>query len=289
VTASDRREIIKAALRARARIAGGDEQCFCIFDGVQAAGVDVRFLALDSLEGMYCKSVPPTAIISSRRPEGRQRFTCAHEFGHHALRHEASLDPIVATSASMGRHPNEIAADLFAALLLMPTSLVQLLFRRLQREPERASALDVFAVASAIGVGYSTLVTHMRFTLGIISAEQEERLSKASPRSIRASLQIPEGAQLLVICSGCWAGRPLDVPAGGYVLAHGRQAEALITLPGLERNATLVEGALFRAATVGTYQGSHATQVPFVRVYEPGFQGRAVFRFIGKAESDEGV
>jgi Zn-dependent peptidase ImmA (M78 family) len=81
----------------------------------------------------------------------RQRFTLAHELGHHLLRHadtfHLDLGGDLAPNAT-GGHPNydwraERAANEFAASLLMPASMV----RR-----AAATATDVAALASQFKV-----------------------------------------------------------------------------------------------------------------------------------------
>jgi hypothetical protein len=65
----------------------------CIYDLVESAfgdEIDLRFQPLKSLEGMYSRQHDGTGIIiiSSDRPSGRRRYTCAHELGHHLFKHQ---------------------------------------------------------------------------------------------------------------------------------------------------------------------------------------------------------
>ena len=66
-------------------------------------------------------------VVHSGHPRPLQRFTAAHEYGHHVLGHSHSLD----TQAEIEGQPTdaadplaEIAAQAFAGALLMPLHLV---------------------------------------------------------------------------------------------------------------------------------------------------------------------
>jgi Zn-dependent peptidase ImmA (M78 family) len=87
----------------------------------------------DELSGMaFLSGASKYIVVNSRHHPNRQRFTIAHECGHHLL-HDDLLrkgvhvdkgvlkrDPL----SSSGRDLNEIAANAFAAELLMPRALV---------------------------------------------------------------------------------------------------------------------------------------------------------------------
>jgi Zn-dependent peptidase ImmA (M78 family) len=71
------------ALRIRASVHVKPWDAIDIFDLTQQLGVEVRFAKISSMEGMYLRQSAPTILIASERPAGRQRFSCAHELGHH--------------------------------------------------------------------------------------------------------------------------------------------------------------------------------------------------------------
>jgi hypothetical protein len=67
-----------AALRVRQKgQIDADDPC-SVFDLADKLGVEVRFAALPSAEGVYSPG-KPVIVVSSLRPPGRQSFTCAHE------------------------------------------------------------------------------------------------------------------------------------------------------------------------------------------------------------------
>jgi len=72
----------------------------CVYDVAQSLGIEVRFVGIPSLEGMYWKKSPATILLGAERPAGRQSFTCAHELGHHIFNHGNKIDGVL-----MGRPP----------------------------------------------------------------------------------------------------------------------------------------------------------------------------------------
>lgn len=71
---NDRRSIARramsAALRTRLASGYGLEEPICVYDLAEKLGIEVRFLDLPSMEGMYAPGSPPSIIVSSRCPGG---------------------------------------------------------------------------------------------------------------------------------------------------------------------------------------------------------------------------
>jgi Zn-dependent peptidase ImmA (M78 family) len=67
----------------------------------------------------------PFILLNSSEPVVRQRFTLAHEFGHHCLHHGDMLDERIAWDAT---DPKEAAANAFAAEFLVPVAALNLWF-----------------------------------------------------------------------------------------------------------------------------------------------------------------
>ena len=87
----------------------------------------------DDISGMLFRDGENTIIgINSAHANARQRFSIAHEIGHLALhkRNKLFIDKVVKINfrdnkSSMAIDPNEIAANAFAAELLMPRDFVR--------------------------------------------------------------------------------------------------------------------------------------------------------------------
>ena len=99
----------------------------------------VRPVAIAKHYGIVCKETSPEAlrgaagrimaidgrvyiVISSADPPQRKRYTILHELGHYLLGHLGNTP--LSRSYSSIRPPNEIAADKFAADLLMPACVL---------------------------------------------------------------------------------------------------------------------------------------------------------------------
>jgi len=74
----------------------------------------------------------PFILVNAADPVVRQRFTLAHEFGHHRLHHGDVLDERIVWDAT---DPKEMAANAFAAEFLVPVAAVSLWFEA-HEQPE---------------------------------------------------------------------------------------------------------------------------------------------------------
>lgn len=123
-----------------------------IEDLIEGCGVQVLAWDFQDIDGLVLELGMGAVIwVNKQQARTRQRFTLAHELGHHLLRHtdtfHLDLGGDLAPNAT-GGHPNydwraERAANEFAANLLMPTSMV----RR-----TAATVSDVAALASRFKV-----------------------------------------------------------------------------------------------------------------------------------------
>jgi Zn-dependent peptidase ImmA (M78 family) len=92
----------------------------------------VRMALGDDISGMLVtKGGKTTICIAKDQHSNRQRFTIAHEIGHHRLRHlfageHVHVDRVIMRNArsSEGTDLREIEANQFAASLLMPEEMV---------------------------------------------------------------------------------------------------------------------------------------------------------------------
>ena len=190
---NDRRAIARqamvAALRTRLSAGYGLEHAVCVYDLAEKLGVEVRFLDLPSMEGMYSSTASPTIIVSSLRPPGRRAFTCAHELGHHNRSNAVEIDELVEQWDRPRFDPREFAADCFAGALLMPKMAVSRAFAIRGWSMEDCTPEQAFMVAGYFSVGYTTLVHHLRSALqgpightgpGAAKGQSSARLSRCS-------------------------------------------------------------------------------------------------------------
>lgn len=111
-------------------------------------GIDLyREEFVEEIDGLYLRlpDAPPVIAINSSylKPPGRQRFTAAHEIAHHLLcRNIISKSRLFyIDSVKTRKTVLERACDRFAALLLMPESIVRQWFEELSANRENRVAI----------------------------------------------------------------------------------------------------------------------------------------------------
>ncbi|MFM0389645.1 ImmA/IrrE family metallo-endopeptidase [Paraburkholderia dipogonis] len=100
-----------------------------VFAAIKAFKITVLFRPLEGLLGAYVPT-PNSAgmLVTTQRDHHVQRFTAAHELGHHVLEHRTvSLDiniGYVGRGERTGHDHQELEADSFAAEFLLPKWLI---------------------------------------------------------------------------------------------------------------------------------------------------------------------
>lgn len=100
-----------------------------VYETIARLGVPLFFTKLDGLLGAYYRDPAPGVLITTQRPLNQQRFTAAHELGHHYLGHMPSLDDEsilrrAPFEARPGDNLQEVEAEAFAAAFLLPRWLL---------------------------------------------------------------------------------------------------------------------------------------------------------------------
>ena len=184
------REAVLAAeyVLAEAGIAPGER--VPIFDLIEDRGIWLSFEpGLDRLLGLYQRIGNASGIaINPARPMTLQRFTAAHELGHHELGHESHFDAEANISESV-HDPKEIQAQTFAASLLMSELAVEtrLEHRGHSSDSPDLNATDVYLISAELGVSYQAAVTQLRALLKISFAQARE-FAKQSPLRLKQEL-----------------------------------------------------------------------------------------------------
>ncbi len=160
-----------------------------VFRIIDHAGIWLMFQPLGRLFGAYERVGSTSGIlINSNHPVSLQRFTAAHEYGHHVLGHESQLDEEAQIEHS-GRTDVEIAAQAFAADFLMPLQLVNLTLRNLRFsiKPAQLSALDVYRLALEFGASYAATIRQL-VALKKLDHRHALSLRKKQPITIKEEL-----------------------------------------------------------------------------------------------------
>ena len=156
-----------------------DDQRFAIFEQIDTAGIWLMFQPLRKLYGFYQRIGDVAGIvINSGHPTTLQRYTAAHEYGHHVLGHTASLDSheeIAGTPPDNDNVLQEIAAQAFAGALLMPLHLVHRVARELEVDLHRCEPRDVYSLSLRFGVSYLAMRTQLR-TYKLVTPEEYVQL-----------------------------------------------------------------------------------------------------------------
>jgi hypothetical protein len=272
------------ALRIRAEVHAKPWEAIDVFDVAQQLGVEVRFTKISSMEGMYLRQDAPVILIASERPAGRQRFSCAHEIGHHAFGDGTRVDELFDPSSGAVRHDDEIRADMFAGMLLMPKSAVDHALSVRKLNPATANPVEFYRVACWLGVGYSTLAGHLHYALRAITQERFATVDRFTPKAIRESVLGKSTSEELIIVDERWSGRPVDAAVGDLLmLPPGTSTEG----PFCEKRAVLTHGVLYQAVTpgIGRFE-SPSGWAAFVRVSRKHYEGRSIFRHLEEVKYD---
>jgi hypothetical protein len=285
---SNRQALAKSAatraLRIRAEVHAKPWEAIDVFDVAQQLGVEVRFTKISSMEGMYLRQDGPLILIASERPAGRQRFSCAHELGHHAFGDGTRVDELLDPNSNKVRPGDEIRADMFAGMLLMPKSAVEHAFSVRKLNPATANPVEFYRIACWLGVGYSTLAGHLHYALRAITQERFAAVDQFTPKTIRESIFGQPMSEDLNIVDEQWCGRPVDGAVGDLLLLP---PDTSIEGPFCEKRAALTHGVVYQAVApgIGRFE-SPSGWAAFVRVSRKYYEGRSMFRHLEEVEYD---
>lgn len=180
---------IRAALREHQRIGTDLTRRVEVFDVIEDERIWLLFQRLRNLYGAYRRYGDAAGIIiNSQHPLTLQRFTAAHEYGHHVLGHDMSADD--ETRIFRRSHdPREVAAQAFAGEFLMPLQLVNYTLRTMGFTGRYLplTARQVYQLALELGVSYSAAVTQLVGQRKLTVAAGQ-RLRHESPLAIKTGL-----------------------------------------------------------------------------------------------------
>ena len=183
------REGIRAAQHEHQRLGTDLHGRIAIFDTIEEERIWLMFRRLHNLYGAYKRQDGAAGIIiNSRHPMTLQRFTAAHEYGHHVLGHLASADD-EAKITRRSQDLQEVAAQAFAGEFLMPLQLVNYVLRTMGLKGKNLplTTRQVYEVALELGVSYGAAVTQL-VGQHILSVSAGQKLRKESPLALKTSL-----------------------------------------------------------------------------------------------------
>jgi Zn-dependent peptidase ImmA (M78 family) len=286
------RQALRASIRLRIELDVPPTAALCVFDAAEKLEIELRYVDVPSMEGMYLKNsephLRPIILVSALRPAGRQATTAAHELGHHVFGHGTRIDQYMADSDENSVTPSgneeEMLANSFAGFFLMPKAAVEHGFKVRGYVPGSVTAQQVYEVAGWLGVGYGTLIHQMRSSLDLLTEPKAKALLSIQPKKVRQELF---GAALSADCfvvGQAWSGRPVDLQRGDVALMKND-----VALEGtcLEIDGKTADGrVIVKAVTTGMGRIVGPDWAVFARVRPREFVGRSIFRHLELTDDD---
>jgi predicted secreted protein len=161
-----------------------------VFGVIENRRVWLLFEPLDRLYGFFQRWNGASGIVlHSGHPLSLQRFTAAHELGHHVLGHALSHDSAQELFVGADVPLQEIEAQAFAAEFLMPLQLVNRALDRLllPRRPSALTPIEAYQLSLEIGSSYRATIIQLK-QLKKISQATLENLSRWDPIQIKIEL-----------------------------------------------------------------------------------------------------
>ena len=300
------KEALAAALKTRRKLKLELHEAVCVYDAAERLDVEVRFVAITSMEGMYVRRTLEGAsshiLVAAARPSGRQAMTAGHELGHHVFGHGTRIDqyltrPARANQPEMTQRaaqsqtafdPEEFLAQTFGSYFLMPKSAVDRGFAVRNLIPAQATASEVFRVAGWLGVGYTALVHHMYWSLKLITWRHAESLLAWKSPALREQLLGRSPSADVYVVDPHWTGRPVDlkigdiaiVPSGAVVESTSGQHAMNPTLAPAIASTTTPGLRIVEATATGLGRIVAGDWAVFLRVAEREFAGRNMYRHL---------
>jgi Zn-dependent peptidase ImmA (M78 family) len=269
---------MQAAVATRAKAKLDQVGPICVYELCETLGVVVRFNKIN-MEGMYQRGIPPRIHLSARRPLARRAYNCGHELGHHVFGHGSSIDELREDAkANPWDDPNEFLVDTFAGFIVMPIIGLRRAFTVRGLSPETATPAQLLTIACDFGVGYRTLLTHLAFSVNMLSRGRRIVLQRATPQSLRAEILGALTSEPLIVADQHRPGPTLDA-----------EVETLLLLPpgtevtgeGLAYERQFARGRLYRAVRPGIVQANApGAWSAFIRVAPKEYAGLARYRHL---------
>lgn len=163
-----------------------------VFRVILDEGITLSFNRYKSLMGAYIPGNDDTwPLITVNQGHGLalQRYTAAHELGHHVERSTPvhDLDVEVLARGRQPRSYSEFFAESFAAWLLMPRQLVVAKLRQLGLPARELDAEGVYRLSLELGTSYDATATQL-WVLRQLSAARYRALRKVPPKVTKEHL-----------------------------------------------------------------------------------------------------
>lgn len=266
-------QISTKALKIRKlHLGAAPHQPICPYALCEAMGIDVRFVNIPSFEGMYIAE-QNLILISADRPEGRKRFTCAHEIGHHVLGHGTVIDEILESGSNK---EEEDEADYFASIILMPASAVTRALQQYRKGADGLLSNDAYILSQYFGVSYQALLGHMCFNLRLITYKRYQDLKKINLKDIRRSICGIVTNNQVVSVGAWWEEKAIDIEVGDYIVS---QTKLEVDGPSILAEVSGSQPHTYQAVSPGITRVHDKEWSSFLKISKHKFQGLYQYKY----------
>jgi len=275
-----RTALIKAT-EIRKQLKVKSEDSFNVIDAAIKLSLEVRFVDLPTIEGLYYPdNLAPKILLGNQRPLGRQNFNCAHELGHFVFKHDDKID---IHNFDQTKNDEERIADFFASHLLMPQLVTLSAFKKRGLIMSKIKPIEIFKVANYLEVGYITLLNQLYFTFRSITKTQYDFLSKITPKKIRNEIIDTDENIELVFVDEFWTTKPIDIRTGDIVHAPLHIYGEGSGLKAIKKESNYI---IYQAIkqTSSSKLTNNKDWAQFVRISEKNYAGLAEYRHLEKED-----
>lgn len=183
-----------------------------IYAAIRRLRLWLLFEPLEGLFGMYQRQDEAAGVmVNVKVHPALQRYTAAHELGHHVMGHEAAADPESHINHWSNLDAQELAAQMFAAEFLMPLAAVNAAAAALGIASRNVDEMGVYQLSLRLRTSYAAMITRLQ-TLGWLRATQVAAFRTVAPKKLKLRL----------------LGRPLADPQGDVWLVTDRERRTTV-------------------------------------------------------------
>lgn len=194
--AVDQRRAAAHALVAAQRVLQGmkwdQQKPIDVFRLILEEGITLDFTPYKKLAGAYIPGaggLAPVITINEGHPLPLQRYSAAHELGHHVAQSDSVCDTDVEILAR-GVAPRTYAeafAESFASWLLMPRQLVNARMEALGLPVHGLAAEDVYRLSLDLGTSYDATLTQLG-VLRVLPFPWQQALRRVPPKATKEQI-----------------------------------------------------------------------------------------------------
>jgi Zn-dependent peptidase ImmA (M78 family) len=162
-----------------------------VFAAVKELGLVLAFAPLGQVSGVYLPGERSKGILLHEgHPRTRQRYTAAHELGHHVFDHATEVDLDLDAGLTRGdseRWPShEKEAEAFAAWFLMSQKTMRSGLTHLGIDRPH-DPYDVYALSLWLGTSYTATARQLAIT-EMVDADRAQQWTRIPPRNLKLAL-----------------------------------------------------------------------------------------------------